>query len=286
MKDGIIRVADGRSVGYADYGMPDQIPLLWCHGAPSNRLEASFVAEAAARAGLRIIGTIGQGTGGRRRSRGAPSAAGSPTGLRSSITSASTGLSWVGASTGGAYALAVASSSPRVMCAVACCAVSDMRWPEGKAMNVSCHPVWNARDREDDAGDRHRRVRRARRKPSTATAATRRPTERCQVVRLTVVRVVGDPLLDRGLHAGAGGLRRRSTGGCQRLEHFDVTRITCPVAVLHGTADTLVPVANAYHTASIVPGATLHIVDELGHLSIVTETVALVTDLLARSATR
>jgi pimeloyl-ACP methyl ester carboxylesterase len=67
---------------------------------------------------------------------------------------------------------------------------------------------------------------------------------------------------------------------------FDVTRITCPVAVLHGTADTLVPVANAYHTASIVPGATLHIVDELGHLSIVTETVALVTDLLARSATR
>jgi hypothetical protein len=149
MKDGIIRVADGRSVGYADYGMPDQIPLLWCHGAPSNRLEASFVAEAAARAGLRIIGTIGQGTGGRRRSRGAPSAAGSPTGLRSSITSASTGLSWVGASTGGAYALAVASSSPRVMCAVACCAVSDMRWPEGKAMNVSCHPVWHARDRED-----------------------------------------------------------------------------------------------------------------------------------------
>jgi pimeloyl-ACP methyl ester carboxylesterase len=39
---------------------------------------------------------------------------------------------------------------------------------------------------------------------------------------------------------------------------FDVAKIRCPVTVLHGTSDGLMPVANAHHTAAIVPGATLH----------------------------
>lgn len=56
MTDGAITTGDGRTVGFADYGSPDQ----------------------------------------------------------------------VGVSTGGAYALAMASQSPRVMGAVACCAVTDM----------------------------------------------------------------------------------------------------------------------------------------------------------------
>ncbi len=44
---------------------------------------------------------------------------------------------------------------------------------------------------------------------------------------------------------------------------FDVSTIRCPVEVLHGGADTIVPVAHAHahHTASMVPGATLHIVN-------------------------
>ena len=55
----------------------------------------------------------------------------------------------LGASTGGAYALALAATSPRVIGAVACCAVSDMQWAEGKAMNVSCHAMWSVGSREE-----------------------------------------------------------------------------------------------------------------------------------------
>lgn len=49
---------------------------------------------------------------------------------------------------------------------------------------------------------------------------------------------------------------------------FDVGAVTCPVFVLHGEADSIVPCAHARHTAEIVPGAKLHIIPELGHFSI------------------
>jgi pimeloyl-ACP methyl ester carboxylesterase len=35
---------------------------------------------------------------------------------------------------------------------------------------------------------------------------------------------------------------------------FEVAAVTCPVVVLHGRADGMMPVANAHHTAAIVPG--------------------------------
>ena len=62
---------------------------------------------------------------------------------------------------------------------------------------------------------------------------------------------------------------------------FDVSAITCPVVVLHGTGDTLVPLAHAHHTAALVPGATLRIVDRLGHLSIALDMVSAIKQVLA-----
>jgi len=38
--------------------------------------------------------------------------------------------------------------------------------------------------------------------------------------------------------------------------------------VLHGSSDSIVPVAHARHTAALVPGAALCICDGLGQLSI------------------
>jgi pimeloyl-ACP methyl ester carboxylesterase len=63
---------------------------------------------------------------------------------------------------------------------------------------------------------------------------------------------------------------------------FDVGNIACPVTVLHGSSDGLAPVGNAHHTAAIVPGATLRIVENIGHLSILTEVVETTRELLAR----
>ena len=56
----------------------------------------------------------------------------------------------VGISTGGAFALALAALAPeRVLGAVACCSMTDARWPEGRA-TMSWPPVravWEAPDR-------------------------------------------------------------------------------------------------------------------------------------------
>ena len=49
---------------------------------------------------------------------------------------------------------------------------------------------------------------------------------------------------------------------------FDAGAVRCPVIVLHGELDSIVPVAHARHTAEIVPGAELRVVPELGHFSI------------------
>jgi pimeloyl-ACP methyl ester carboxylesterase len=63
---------------------------------------------------------------------------------------------------------------------------------------------------------------------------------------------------------------------------FDVGAITCPVVVLHGKADRFAPLVNATHTAEIVPGATLHAIDGLGHFSVITRVVDAVTAALGR----
>jgi pimeloyl-ACP methyl ester carboxylesterase len=52
-----------------------------------------------------------------------------------------------------------------------------------------------------------------------------------------------------------------------------VGKVRCPVTLLHGGSDTLVPVAQAHHTASIVPGSVLDIRKPLGHFSIIGEVI-------------
>ena len=63
MTNGTVTTNDGRTVGYADYGTGDQTAVLWCHGGPGCRLEPSFLADAATRAGIRFVGIDRPGYG-------------------------------------------------------------------------------------------------------------------------------------------------------------------------------------------------------------------------------
>ena len=55
VEDGTLQLADGRRIGYAQYGRPDGEPFFYFHGHPGSRLEARFAHQAAAEAGLRVI---------------------------------------------------------------------------------------------------------------------------------------------------------------------------------------------------------------------------------------
>lgn len=52
------------------------------------------------------------------------------------------------------------------------------------------------------------------------------------------------------------------------------------MTVLHGGSDSIVPVAQAHHTAQIVPGAKLRVFGPLGHFSIMSEVIPALLELL------
>lgn len=58
-----IDAPDGRRLAYAEYGDPDGVPLLYCHGFPSSRREALLLHPAAVAAGARIIAADRPGYG-------------------------------------------------------------------------------------------------------------------------------------------------------------------------------------------------------------------------------
>jgi pimeloyl-ACP methyl ester carboxylesterase len=280
MKDGTITMNDGRIVGFADFGSPSDPAVVWCHGGPGSRLEPAFVADAAARAHLRVIGIDRPGYGrstpqpGRTIGGWVPDALAvlDHLGIGQCLT--------VGLSTGGAYALALASRTSRVIGVVAGGAVSDMRWSEGKAMNVSCHPVWNARDREEALaigrelfGERGEKVLPPL-GPPAADAADAALFGTPEFLAWWI------PGVADMFASGVAGYIDDRLADADGWGTFDVTAITCPVTVLHGAIDGLMPVANAHHTAAIVPRATLRIVENVGHVSLMAKVVDVTSELL------
>lgn len=54
--DQTLRLPDGRQLGYAEYGVPNGMPVLYFHGAPGSRRSVfADMAAAAAQRGLRVI---------------------------------------------------------------------------------------------------------------------------------------------------------------------------------------------------------------------------------------
>ena len=282
MKDGTITTVDGRTVGFADYGTREQTAVLWCHGGPGNRLEPSFVADSASRAGLRLIGIDRPGYGRSTPQPGRTIGGWVPDAIAVVDHLGIDKFVVVGVSTGGAYALALASHTSRVIGVVACGALSDMRWPEGKAMNVGCHPVWNARTRDEAVaiatpafGERGEQL-----LPPLGPPGTD-PSDSALITTPAFLSWWTSCVPEMVTHGVAGYVDDR-LADANGWGSFEVGNITCPVTVLHGSSDGLAPVANAHHTAAIVPGATLHIVEHRGHLSILTEVMEVTRELLAR----
>jgi pimeloyl-ACP methyl ester carboxylesterase len=52
---GVLRLSDGRQLGYADYGDHQGAPLLFFHGTPGSRRVARCADQAARRRGIRLI---------------------------------------------------------------------------------------------------------------------------------------------------------------------------------------------------------------------------------------
>jgi pimeloyl-ACP methyl ester carboxylesterase len=71
-------------------------------------------------------------------------------------------------------------------------------------------------------------------------------------------------------HSRAAGLLNDLVEAARALPVPGLERITLPTLVIHGTADAVVPYANAIHVAGRIPGATLVPIEGGGHMCIAT----------------
>ena len=63
MTDKTIRLPDGRHLGYAEYGDPQGMPLLFFHGTPGSRLRLSHIDPLARDVGVRVVAPERPGLG-------------------------------------------------------------------------------------------------------------------------------------------------------------------------------------------------------------------------------
>ncbi len=279
-----IELADGRSVGFADFGPPQATAVLCCHGGPGSRLGPRGWAAAARDRRLRLIGIDRPGYGlstplpGRTIGSWASDALAVMDHLEIDRFVA------VGTSTGGAYALALAALAPgRAIAAVVCCGLSDLRWSEGKAMTTvnRMGDMWDA-DRETALAIATEVLGEDGSKMGTAMDNVGLTPADLALVRdpAWLARWTAEfpEMFAQGVIGFADDRRADGAG----WGSFDVSAIRCPVIVLHGGGDTGVPVAHAHHTAALVPGADLRIFEHHGHFSISTEVLPAVCELLGR----
>jgi pimeloyl-ACP methyl ester carboxylesterase len=286
MIDEVLERPDGRTVGYTD-SQGGGTPVLWCNGGPGSRLEAVGMAPAAGDAGYRLIGLDRPGYGRSTPWPGRTIADGVPDALAVLDRLGVDRVAVVGVSTGGAHALALAAAAPeRVLGVVACCALTDMRWDEGKAMmdDPGIVAIWSAPDRDaalafavEQLGENGERML----DPDPDATPQLPPSDMATLADPQFLAGLA-PNLQASFAQGVGGYVDDRLADGPGWGTFDVTAVRCPVTVLHGGADPIVPVAQAHHTASIVPGATLQIVDDRGHFSIIGEVVAALSTTLGR----
>src|SRR5262249_35007153 len=142
---------DARTVGFADYGPPDGLPVIDCHGGPGSRLSSRAGAESAAAAGLRLIGIDRPGYGLSTPWPGRTIVDWVPDALAVAAALAVGRSAVLGSSPGGSYALALAALVPDgVVAVLLCCAIPDVRWPEGRRLIGPAGrsaEIWSAPDR-------------------------------------------------------------------------------------------------------------------------------------------
>ena len=273
---------DGRVVCFADYGPGDSLPVLWCHAGPGSRFEPAPLVDDATAAGLRLIGIDRPGYGMSTPMPGRTIAGWVGDALAVADSVGIERFAVVGESTGGAYALALAAGAPeRVLGVVACCAMTDMRCDECRATMspLYAHAVWDAPDREAAiaaALEAHgengsRMVEMAAQLPPSDAALFADPSW------LGSMRAEAVPAMFAFGFEGYADDRIADKAG---WVDFDVSAITCPVIVLHGSEDVICDPRQARHTSELVPGAELRIVDGLGHFSIAKQIVPALVDLL------
>jgi pimeloyl-ACP methyl ester carboxylesterase len=280
MLDTSMVLRDGRTLTYTDLGDPDGLLVMYFHGAPTSRLDLVPLEEKFSSAGVRLVSPDRPGYGG------------------SSPITRRTFLDWpgdvaeladhlgsdrfavIGLSSGGPYVVAAATVlSDRVVGAGVIAGCTDMSW----APAWDGFPEWEATIMR--LGDLETSVRWC--EANLGEDGSKFFDEDIEWTAADAD-FLSNPAFGEGfILSVVEAFRQGVHGFAQDITvqsepwPFDLGAIAAPVRVMHGEADSLLPVAHSEHTKALIPGASLEVLPGHGHLSIMTETPGLAADLVA-----
>ena len=267
-----ITLADGRRLGFAEAGDTEGAPLLGFHGTPDSRLlfTAAGYDEALRDVGVRFVGVDrpGYGLSDPKPGRGHADWPADVTALADAL-----GLdrfAVLGYSRGGRYALACASLIPDRLTGVGVLSAAgspDMpgfyrSYPRRVRMELAfarrAPALWTRLTNSN--------VRRAAKRPGAVLTPFRLlltcPADRA--ILASDARDLANSVMEAG-RQGPESWRMDETNQRDPLD-FDLDAVTLPVKVWHGTADQLVPIAQARHLAGRLASAELIELPNVGHL--------------------
>jgi pimeloyl-ACP methyl ester carboxylesterase len=282
----VVGLPDGRRLAYVQHGDPDGTPVLFFHGTPASRLGNDFTEDPAGALGLRVIvpDRPGIGRSDPKPDRTILSWAHDAAALADALNVNRFGV--VGYSGGGPYVLACAQQlADRLL---------------GAATMAGVGPLDRAGAREGLGATDAKLAELAVRTPRRARLELRvmafgaRLSPRSAISSFAKEAAPADEAvidemedLDFFVEACRGGARGALLDYQLWAQPWDLDwpSITFPIGVFQGTVDTMVPVGHAEDLVARLPNATLHLLDNEGHMSIQTR-VGEILQAAAGGATR
>ena len=266
----VLRLADGRRIGFAEYGDPEGLPVLAIHGTPGSRFMFALTDRAARERRLRIVAPerSGYGLSDFRRQASLEEAASdlehcaNALGLRR--------FALIGVSGGGPYAVAAAAAMPRRIALLALInPVGPIAEGDRRIRLSRAHRLIFTRLGRSDAAcaaffwSLRQLVHFA---PGVAYRALRQrvpPPDRAVLAR-DEVRANLRAALREGLRPGIDGARQDLRLYCANWR-LPLRDIDVPAVLWQGSDDAIVPPGAAYDLAETLPNCRLDVVQGGGH---------------------
>ena len=266
----VLRLRDGRRIGYAEFGDPQGSTVLAFHGTPGSRFMFALTDQAARLRGLRIVAPErpGYGLSDFRRSTSLAQVADDMAAFADTLGLGR--LAIIGVSGGGPYAIAAASSMPdRAVVLGLISPIGPIAECHDRIRMSKLHRLiftrigrsppaiasffWSVRNLVRFA-------------PDVAYRALMQRVPRSDRMVLTrpEVRANLRTALKEGLRPGIDGARQDLRLFCGPWG-LPLAEIDVPTVIWQGSDDTLVPPAAAYHLAETLPNCRLDVIQGGGH---------------------
>jgi pimeloyl-ACP methyl ester carboxylesterase len=264
------RLADGRSMSYAEFGQRDGHPLVFCHGFPSSRLAAAVLDGEARAVGVRVIAPDrpGHGLSDYKRRRRIAQWPGDLASLADAI-----GLkrfAVLGVSAGGPYAAACAALLPERVTALGIASGSTPRGAPVTGMTGGIRFV-SGIGRHVPTLRRFflkRTAKKVAKDPAKfldKATAKLPPADRAVFEDPELRRIFADDLREAFRQGGRGPAA--DARAADRRWGFRLEQIRVPVWLWHGQEDRNVPPAMGRYLAERIPGSRAMFYRAEGHIS-------------------